>query len=1142
MPKCRNVPAPSARIVGLTSGQACSCRVATAPSTTPSGRATTNALCTIIALRRDSELSRGAGQETVGGEGDGSGECGGSGPAAPPRQTFEQGEAHDRRAANDERPGIAGAIGPIALRGIGQHVDQARTQEDAGGERIRGGGDGGPARRRGRAKNRGGGGHRDDDQYCGEKTKKKVPVHDAAAPVRSCQRGDRGSPVLLRFSVLRLRLRLCVRGGRMRSVTTLTDACYRLRHWSAIEELSEILRYWEDAACVWGGSVSGADPRPRRYPRDVASTAQRVDWRGKVTASPRETALMLLASRAADASVCPSEVARAIAPEGWRAAMPSVHAAIDRLVEEGRVQLSWKGKTLPKRSVRGRSCRGGAGGLLWLDVAIEPVGHLPQRLFGRFQRAIAVRLVRQDDIADGRAITLQRGIHPLRLDREGAAIVVGAAVDQQDRRLDPVRIGKRAHLGIGRRRLPIGALFRLEAERGQRAVVRTRPGDAGAEQIGVREQVGGHERAIAVAAHRHAVTVANAELHHCIDGGLGILAQLFDIGVVRLRAAFADDRHRGIVEDRIALRQQEQMADAARAHEAIALVDRLTGDLGVGIFGRIGPEQRRQRPVTLGVIAGRQIQRPRQRHAVGAGIGDRLLGHAREHRCGIGEGGDGLRLAALDAADHVIGCELGALPPGQDPLPAVVEQRHDAFVIGRLGRPQPGLCAAGEGHGREEGEGARLGRAVAPHIDGVMAGGEAHHPLARGIVLQDRIAGIAILILVIAGEQHPALSRTRRSDGLTMFARGRLGQLDWRGVEGRGLHHHLVVEGDLHARVAAIERFGPDQRRGRIGAPFRVAWAFDGRVEVDGQVVGQRAVDERLHRLAVDRRHRNLGREEARGQQIGIGPLQPLGQQVTAVGRHAEVGDQPRRSDRLRGSVERDAGQLAGEIMVEQRLVMRVAEQILIGARGRGAAVAFLHHRAGRRSRRDRCGPAPGGDGIGDQGFAVGRPDERRAEAAVQTLGDDACATVTLRDPERQAIGLLRVEGDVAAIGRPVRRGEAQPRRQVGGHRSAAGNILEAQRVQPLHANLGLTVGRGVDPIAAQPQDRLGEIGDRRQVLAPEDGKRVVIGADGHRGGGGRLQRLGDRIRCAVIGGAGRLGMGRGGKQQSDQAGTSAHS
>ena len=69
-----------------------------------------------------------------------------------------------------------------------------------------------------------------------------------------------------------------------------------------------------------------------------------------MTASPRETALMLLASRAADATVCPSEVARAIAPEGWRAAMPAVHAAVDALVEERRVQLSWKGKTLAKRS------------------------------------------------------------------------------------------------------------------------------------------------------------------------------------------------------------------------------------------------------------------------------------------------------------------------------------------------------------------------------------------------------------------------------------------------------------------------------------------------------------------------------------------------------------------------------------------------------------------------------------------------------------------------------------------------------------------------------------------------------------------------------------------------------------------------
>jgi hypothetical protein len=60
--------------------------------------------------------------------------------------------------------------------------------------------------------------------------------------------------------------------------------------------------------------------------------------------------LALLASRPADGSVCPSEVARAINPgPHWRDAMPSVHATIDRLLAENLVQLSWKGRPLTHR-------------------------------------------------------------------------------------------------------------------------------------------------------------------------------------------------------------------------------------------------------------------------------------------------------------------------------------------------------------------------------------------------------------------------------------------------------------------------------------------------------------------------------------------------------------------------------------------------------------------------------------------------------------------------------------------------------------------------------------------------------------------------------------------------------------------------
>jgi hypothetical protein len=70
-----------------------------------------------------------------------------------------------------------------------------------------------------------------------------------------------------------------------------------------------------------------------------------------MTTGARDTALALLASRSPGATVCPSEVARAIAPEdAWRDAMPLVHAAVDGLVEEGRVRLSWKGRSLATRA------------------------------------------------------------------------------------------------------------------------------------------------------------------------------------------------------------------------------------------------------------------------------------------------------------------------------------------------------------------------------------------------------------------------------------------------------------------------------------------------------------------------------------------------------------------------------------------------------------------------------------------------------------------------------------------------------------------------------------------------------------------------------------------------------------------------
>ncbi|MHA6721893.1 DUF3253 domain-containing protein [Sphingomonas sp. RS2018] len=68
----------------------------------------------------------------------------------------------------------------------------------------------------------------------------------------------------------------------------------------------------------------------------------------------RET-LALLARRAPAATICPSEVARAIAAangtsDDWRDAMPIVHTAVEALLSENRIALRWKGVDLPTRA------------------------------------------------------------------------------------------------------------------------------------------------------------------------------------------------------------------------------------------------------------------------------------------------------------------------------------------------------------------------------------------------------------------------------------------------------------------------------------------------------------------------------------------------------------------------------------------------------------------------------------------------------------------------------------------------------------------------------------------------------------------------------------------------------------------------
>ncbi|MDF3308060.1 DUF3253 domain-containing protein [Rhodococcus sp. T2V] len=61
----------------------------------------------------------------------------------------------------------------------------------------------------------------------------------------------------------------------------------------------------------------------------------------------------LLDARADSASICPSDVARAVAPDDWRPLMESVREAARRLAAAGEVEITQKGAVVDPDSARG---------------------------------------------------------------------------------------------------------------------------------------------------------------------------------------------------------------------------------------------------------------------------------------------------------------------------------------------------------------------------------------------------------------------------------------------------------------------------------------------------------------------------------------------------------------------------------------------------------------------------------------------------------------------------------------------------------------------------------------------------------------------------------------------------------------------
>ena len=125
---------------------------------------------------------------------------------------------------------------------------------------------------------------------------------------------------------------------------------------------------------------------------------------------------------------------------------------------------------------------------------------------------VAMRFQRQKHQANGGAVTLERDVKALGLNRKGALIVVGLAVDEQDGRLDLVGVAERRGLEVHIRGVPVGALSSAWKPKGVSVqIVCAAARDARTKHIAMREQIRRHKCPVAVPHDGDAFRVDNAE-------------------------------------------------------------------------------------------------------------------------------------------------------------------------------------------------------------------------------------------------------------------------------------------------------------------------------------------------------------------------------------------------------------------------------------------------------------------------------------------------------------------------------------------------------------------------------------------------------------------------------------------------------
>ena len=353
-----------------------------------------------------------------------------------------------------------------------------------------------------------------------------------------------------------------------------------------------------------------------------------------------------------------------------------------------------------------------------------------------------------------------------------------------------------------------------------------------------------------------------------------------------------------------------------------------------------------------------------------------------------------------EVAHEVVGDIVDRLASRYDVTCLLVHHEHRALVVRRLRAEQPGRLTVVRVERIEERPVALRRRPVADEEDGVgVIGGQKdaapvlvphHHGLAwvvvsvlPGVVHQELRLYLGRTGLDLPRPYPAIVPPPLTGDGQSVVApvdavvaqfechpRRRLS------IERGGQQEEPVPLRGRSTRVASVQRLRPAERGRGIGPPHHAAWTGLHTPARYRYLLPERMVGHRVHDLSPKIPDLNQKRETVGGHRVRVGSVQRLDEDVASVRRRIEVPRDGGVANCRHRAVQFDQRELGREVQLEERLVVRVLEQVLIRTGGRLRADVLLNNGTlGNTRSLERRPAAPlGVDQTADQGLAVVEP------------------------------------------------------------------------------------------------------------------------------------------------------------------------